>query len=155
MKSTLVVVPCGRRKIWKTNPKAGPTPARDVYEGAPFKVNREYAEKFADRWVILSAKYGFIDPDFVIPEDYNVTFLDPGSAPISVDGLQRQVQEKGLGRFECVVALGSTAYAEKVRRAFSSTDAKVVDPVAGLSLGRAMGEVRRAIDGNRPFGCDS
>ena len=72
--SVLVVVPCGMRKIWDMNPSAGPTPAKNAYVGAPFKVNRAYAEKFADRWVILSAKYGFIDLDFVIPENYDVTF---------------------------------------------------------------------------------
>ena len=36
-------------------------------------VNRDYAEEFADRWVIVSAKYGFIDPEFVVSSDYNVT----------------------------------------------------------------------------------
>jgi hypothetical protein len=30
-------------------------------------VNRNLAEHFATRWVILSAKYGFIDPDHLIP----------------------------------------------------------------------------------------
>lgn len=53
--STLVVVPCGKRKIWDKYPSAGPTKAEDVYIGAPFKVNREYAEKYGSRWVVLSA----------------------------------------------------------------------------------------------------
>ena len=63
---TLVIVPCGKRKIWDKNSEAGPTKARDVYTGSPFKVNREYAEKFGDPWVILFAKYGFLEPDQVI-----------------------------------------------------------------------------------------
>ena len=81
------MVSCGRSKIWKINPNAGSALAKDAYIGAPFRVNREYAEKFADRWVILSAKYGFIDPDFVIAENYDVTFMRPETNPVGVGRL--------------------------------------------------------------------
>ena len=57
---TLVIVPCGKSKIWDRDPDAGPTAARAAYVGSPFKVNREYAETFGEAWVILSAKYGFL-----------------------------------------------------------------------------------------------
>ena len=40
----LVIVPCGRSKIWSKHPNAGPTPAADAYTGAPNTVNRQYAE---------------------------------------------------------------------------------------------------------------
>jgi len=29
--SVLVIVPCGKRKIWDKNPETGPCEARDVY----------------------------------------------------------------------------------------------------------------------------
>ena len=45
--TTLVIVPCGRSKVWKKRPEAGPTKAKNAYVGSPFKVNREYAEMFA------------------------------------------------------------------------------------------------------------
>ena len=84
--SLLVVVPCGQGKIWDRHPGVGPTAAQGAYTGAPFRVNRAYAERFASRWVILSAKYGFIDPDFLIPESYNLTFKkkDPRLVDASV-----------------------------------------------------------------------
>ena len=47
-----------------------------------FTTNRAYAEKFGSRWVILSAKYGFIRPDFQIPGPYNVSFKDPATKPV-------------------------------------------------------------------------
>ena len=50
-----------------------------MYLGAPFKVNHKYAEKIGEKWVLLSAKYGFIEPDFVISENYSVTFNDPAT----------------------------------------------------------------------------
>ena len=151
--SVLVVVSCGMRKIWDANSSAGPTPARNAYVGAPFKVNREYAEKFADRWVILSAKYGFIDPDFIIPENYNVTFKRPKTHPISVHDLRRQIIEKGLSKFSKVVVLGGRDYVDVTRRAFEGFKVTIVAPTLGLPIGKAMSRVRKAIQGGEPFDC--
>jgi len=146
----LVVVPCGKRKIWDKHPERGPTEAREVYVGAPFKVNREYAEKFGDDWVILSAKYGFIEPDFIIPKNYDVTFNDRSTKPISMEQLKRQVETKFSG-FRQVTALGSRRYAEIVSKAFEQTKAEIHAPSAGLSFGYAMGKVKDAIRTNRPL----
>ena len=150
---TLVVVPCGKRKIWDKYPTAGPTKAEDVYKGPPFKVNREYAEKYGDRWVILSAKYGFIDPSFIISENYDVTFKDPSTKPISVRALKEQIKQKALDGFDVVVVLGGKDYADVVCNAFGGLKVRVKAPVAGLQLGYAMGAVRKAIDEGCPFDC--
>jgi hypothetical protein len=112
----LVVISCGSQKIWDRNPNAGPTPARDAYTSSVFKTSRRYAEQFADRWVILSAKYGLIDPDFVIAGEYNRSFYDPDA--ICVDELRQQVSAKDLGAFKTVGVLGSDAYWSRVVRAF-------------------------------------
>ena len=150
---TLVVVPCGKRKIWDRYPSAGPTKAQDVYIGAPFKVNREYAEKYSNRWVILSAKYGFIDPGFVISRDYDVTFKDASTNPISERALKEQIKRKALHSFDTVVVLGGRDYADVVYNAFGGLKVRVKAPVAGLPLGRAMGAVRKAIDEGHRFDC--
>ena len=71
MKGMLVVVPCGKAKVWDKEAGAGPTGARDTYVGPPLKANREYAERFAERWVILSGEYRFISPGFMIPGPYS------------------------------------------------------------------------------------
>ncbi len=149
----LVVVPCGKRKIWVRYPTAGLTKAKDVYIGPPFKVNKEYAEKYSSRWVVLSAKYGFIDPDFIIPGNYDVTFKDPSTNPISIIELKEQIKQKALDSFDTVVVLGGRDYANVVYNAFSGLEVKIKAPVAGLTLGRAMGTIRKAIDEGRPFDC--
>ena len=148
MKS-LVVVPSGRRKIWENKPNARPTLAKNAYTGPPFKVNREYAETFSDKWVILSAKYGFIEPDFVIPEDYYVAFNDPKTNPISLSKLREQVKDR-FSEYPCIVALGGTTYANLVIETFKSTDQKVITPSTGIMIWRA---VRDAIRENKPFTC--
>lgn len=60
MKNVFVIVPCGLAKIWDRHPELGAVPACDVYTGAPFKVNRRYAEHFAERWIILTTEVALI-----------------------------------------------------------------------------------------------
>ncbi len=137
----LVIIPCGRAKIWKACPWAGPTPAKEAYVGAPFKVNREFAEASGARWLILSAKYGFLDPDTPI-EDYDKAFTVPSSDPISVGELRRQVSSMGLASYDSVVALGGSEYSSRVADAFVGTGVKVTALTVGLPIGLAMRRVK-------------
>ncbi len=125
MKKVLVVVPCGARKIWDIYPDYGPCRARDAYQGSLFKVCKRFAEKFGDRWVILSAKYGFIDPDFIIPGNYDVTFNRPSTNPVGVDVLRRQANEMGLLDFDVIVVLGGRHYAEHCLAVFPREKVKI------------------------------
>lgn len=138
----LVVVPCGRAKIWQKHSDAGPTSAELTYTGAPLKVNREFAKTKGDHWVILSAKYGFIEPGFLIPEDYNVSFKDRRSHPVNIHTLQQQVRAAKYDRFDHVIALGGREYTSKVRAAFDGTSVIVQTPVEGLPIGKMMSKVK-------------
>jgi len=150
MKKVLVVVPCGARKIWDIYPGYGPCRARDVYQGPLFKVCRRFAEKFGDRWVILSAKYEFIDPDFIIPENYNVTFNKPSTNPVRVDVLRRQVDEMCLLDFDVIVVLGGRHYVERCLAVFPRGKVKI--PFRGLPLGKMMKAIKESIVKNS-FDC--
>lgn len=152
--ATLVVVPGGKRKIWKIYPKGlGPTKAKDAYIGPPFKLNREYAEKFADRWVVLSTKYGFMDPDSMIPENYDVTFKDLSTNPITVSQLKTQIKEKHLDAFDSVVVLAGRRYSGIVSEVFAHLDVNIKKPLAGLKLGYALQKVKNAVNMSRPLDC--
>jgi hypothetical protein len=142
---TLVIVPCGQAKIWGKDPTSGPVEACDAYVGAPFKVNRAYAERFADHWLILSAKYGLIAPDFLIPEPYNVTFKDPRTGPVAVATLREQVEEQQLSRFDPIIVLGGMEYQLAARAAFTTNSWRLHTPFAGLPIGKAMQATNRAI----------
>lgn len=137
----LVVVPCGQAKIWKKEPKHGPAKAKNAYIGALFRVNRTFAERFADKWIILSARYGFTDPDFIIPEDYDVTFTKPSTNPITLDDVKNQLKDrKDLRGYDAVIALGGQDYTDIVKQAFMNFS-KVLLPTEGLSLFEMMHEV--------------
>ena len=149
----LVVVSCGARKVWDVNPSIGFTMARDAYVGGFFRLNREYAERFGDRWVILSAKYGFINPDFIIPENYNVTFKKRSTNPISISQLREQAVREQLNRFDKIVVLGGHVYANIVREVFKEFSVKIEAPLEGLPIGKAMAKLREALKKNKPFDC--
>lgn len=151
MKATLVIVPCGQKKIWDKVPTAGPTDAKDAYIGPPFRINRTYAEAFGDAWIILSAKYGFIDPTFTIPGTYNVTFKRKRTAPISTDELRAQVGEQKLGAFTTVIGLGGKEYRQAIEAAFAGTVTELCFPFSGLPIGKAMQAIKRAIATDVPL----
>jgi len=124
-----------------------------LYVGAPFKVNRKYAEKFADRRVILSAKYGFIDLDFIIPGNYNVTFKKLKTQPVSVGELRRQIVEKGLNNFSKIVVLGGRDYINVTKSAFKGFKVTIIAPTLRLPIGKTMKKVKKAIQRGSSFDC--
>lgn len=145
MEGILVIVPCGQQKIWDKDPSHGPVRAQDAYTGPPFVLNRKYAERFAAQWVMLSAKYGFISPHFVIPGPYNVTFKKPKTGPITLPALKDQARAQALDRFKIIVGLGGKEYRAKIEAVFAASGAELHFPFAGLPIGKAMQATKRAI----------
>jgi len=118
---TLCIVPCGNKKIWDKNPKAGPTKSRDVYIGPFAKKCREYAEKFYEgSWYILSAKYGFLFPDDIVPGPYNVSFNKPTEDTITFKELKKRSTRKKLQESSKLVVLGGKNYVNIIKQVFPS-----------------------------------
>ncbi len=143
---TLCIAQCGHRKIWKDNPNAGPTPAKFAYTGVFAKKTQEYARAFYPHdWCILSAKYGFLMPDDLI-EDYNVTFIDSGSHPISIVELTQCAKDKNLMVYDEYIVLAGRVYVDKVTSVFGHENKKIVKPLFGIvGNGRMMQLMNLAI----------
>lgn len=143
--SVLCIIPCGRSKIWDERPNAGPTQARFVYTGSFATKCREYAEKFyPTSWCILSAKYGFLFPNDIIPGPYDVSFNDKSTNPLSVSDLAIQVIERRLDRFEKIVVLGGRNYRIMIRGAFPQKE--VLAPLEHCKgIGYMMGLLKKAM----------
>jgi len=148
MSGVLVIVPCGQKKIWDRSPSAGPTAAKDAFIGPPFGINKAYAEQFGKAWVILSAKYGFIDPDFTIAEPYNITFKKKRSGPITTTHLRKQIDELQLDRYTTVIGLGGKEYRKAIELAFAGRRPKLCFPFSGMPIGKAMQATKKAIVAN-------
>lgn len=139
---TLYVVSCTKSKVWDDPAAARFVPAALAYTGATMRTWRESGlASQGVRWLILSAKYGFIEPDHPIAA-YDVTFSVPTSGPVSDATLAAQAAHqvrwsdqiplRGFGR---VVVLGSAAYLERVRGAFAPLGIRVDPWEPGASLG--------------------
>lgn len=139
---TLFVVGCTKTKIWDVVPDAPfYVPARFAYRGQGFYRFLLWAEGSAIqfdakgfRWVVLSAKYGFIDPWHPIG-NYDVKMGDPTA--VGLECLKAQAQQvkppragldeiktRRLADFETVVCINCPKlYFDTVRAVFP--DAKV------------------------------
>ncbi|HPU75080.1 MAG TPA: hypothetical protein PLG65_02820 [Bacillota bacterium] len=145
----LCTIPCGRKKIWDVNPEAGPTPARDVYVGPFAGMCRDYADRFFEDWVVLSAKYGFLRPHDLVPTNYDVTFSNRAVETITLSELREQIRRKELTRYQSIVILGGRHYADAVRKAFGE-GYSYVQPLAGCrGIGQMMRRLRGALDSGK------
>ena len=147
----LCIVPCGRRKIWDIDPVAGPTCAKDVYVGPFASKCRAYAEHFhPSAWCIVSAKYGLLFPDDLVPGPYNTTFNDRSTEPIGLDDLSHQVRDRGIHNHCPVIVLGGREYVLLVEKALAGTT--VVAPLSGCrGIGYMMQRLDQAIRDGKPL----
>ncbi len=127
--NALCIVPCGKKKIWDVQPDAGPTEARSVYVGSLVRKGIKYAEMYyPSSWCILSAKYGFVCPDELIPGPYNVTFNDPKTGPVTLAMLVEQAEAKNLVSYDEIVVVGGTRYEAMAHLVFEK---EIINPLAG------------------------
>lgn len=98
--------------------------AQEAYLGTEIRAWRSTPEAATERWVILSAKYGFLEPDHPIA-DYDVTFGRPSSGPISLESLRAQVLYQRrwkdgcrLRDFDLVIVHGTADYWKACKFAF-------------------------------------
>jgi hypothetical protein len=140
---------CGSLKIWNRHPSTGPTRAADAYIGPLFNKNKAYALKFGTAWMILSAKYGLVQPSFIIPRSYDVTFKRASTRPIALVDVARQAAEIDLAAYDVVVGLGGKDYCTIVAAAFHSV--KTEFPFLGLKQGPMMHAIKVALDTGHMF----
>ena len=151
MGEMLVIIPCGQSKVWDDQPDRGPVKARDAYTGTPFRMNRAYAEAFASRWVILSAKYGFISPisdPRPIQRDLQEASDEPGRTHHADCTDQGASARRGFQDHR----LGGKEYRAMIERAFAPFDCSLVFPFSGLPIGLAMQATKNAIQTGSPLG---
>jgi Family of unknown function (DUF6884) len=121
--------------------KVTAAPARDLYTSALFLGRRRFVERKCDRWFVLSAKHGLVDPDKVL-EPYDETLKDAGEerrrlwSHAVLRSLERELGDlKGMS-FE---AHAGSAYMDHgLAEGLEARGASVERPTEGLSLGRQL-----------------
>ena len=71
---------------------------------------------------ILSAKYGFLSPDEIVPGPYNECFHNKISNPIQIEDLFLQVESKELDKYEKIIILGGKYYNDLINKIFSKKE---------------------------------
>jgi hypothetical protein len=117
-------------------------PARDIYTSALFRGARCAVERTCERWFILSALHGLVDPDAVIePYERTLTTASPSQRQAWAERVLRQVEERlgadlSLHHFE--------AHAGRAYLGFGLVDglltrgASVEQPLDGLGIGKRL-----------------
>lgn len=147
----LSIIPCGRKKIWDKNEQLGAVPAGDAYIGTLHKLCRNYAEKFTDQWVILSAKHGFLFADDIVDGQYDVTFNQKSDEIISFDKLREQVQEKQLDQFDLLVVLTGKKYKPVIDGCFKENMPRYFPLLQCGGIGYMLQTLKEAVKKNTPL----
>lgn len=153
IKTKLIIIASGKPKIWDKFPDLGAVKASEAYTGTFHRLSKTYAEKFADSYLILSPKYGFLGPDDLVAGPYDVRFTMKGTsdATIQLAELKRMWQELQINPTELVPMLGG----EKFRGLLSSitNNKQAFDfPLTGSSgIGVMQQKLKQAIETGIPL----
>lgn len=152
MPRRLIIISCGKGKIWDRQPDHGECPAHDAYVGPFFTVNRRYAEHFAPSdWMILSARFGLLLPDTPIPP-YNVSFKEPSPDVIGPDQLRVGAIQLKVPEYDEIEVLAGMEYVERLLVALRGFDVTLILPYASCGgNGEMMGRATAAVAAGLPM----
>lgn len=137
MSRRLIIVRCGEQQD-----AIFPAKAKNAYTHNSFKWYRRYAEKYGDRWVILSTLKGFVDPEEIYQTSYNAKkFKITGSKMLE------QIKKMRLDEFDQIEVLAGKEYVQVVKSLFIGKSIEY--NLAGLKIGEKTSKVKRALAQNK------
>jgi hypothetical protein len=129
------LVGCVKRKL------AQAAPARDLYVSDLFLGRRAFVERTCDRWFILSALHGLVDPSRVL-EPYDRTLKDASAAErrawsaLVVEDLKRTLGNLGEVTFELHAGMEYREFG--LRQGLEREGARIEIPAKGLRMGEQL-----------------
>ena len=133
----VAIIPCTSQK------SETPGPAREVWTGSHFQYTLLHAEEFYDKVLVMSYKYGFIDPGFEIePYDINIQ-NEPAIDRLKWWWLVKEdIKEVADQKPELVaIYTGNFERARIIREFFLCGVRNIVIPWEGLGVGERMQQV--------------
>jgi len=115
--------------------------AQDLYTSALFMGRRGWVEQTCERWFVLSALHGLVEPDQVI-EPYDETLIGAGVAAkrAFARDLLEQLEEKlgTLKRYVFEIHAGNDYTAFGLADGLVAAGAVVENPAQGLGIGKQL-----------------
>ncbi len=119
-----------------------PAPARKLCTSTWFRLARAYAESQDCPWLLLSAKYGLVNPTEVIsPYQLDVTHMGVRQRTSWAQRIGDQARRK-LPYSEQIVLVAGMKYCDCLLPHLSELAEQVYTPLAGLSVGFQCGWLR-------------
>ncbi|WP_439442848.1 DUF6884 domain-containing protein [Listeria aquatica] len=149
----MMIIPSGKPKIWDKYPEFGAVPAKEAYTGILHKLCQAYAEKFAEEWLILSPRYGFLKPCDLVAGPYDVRFTLKGTneSTVQIEELKKEWQEKGAAPFEPVIILGGKKFAPLLSTVTEQKNPLLMPLSGSRGIGEMQGKLKQAIQSGRPL----
>ncbi len=118
------------------------SPAKDLYVSPLFRAMRAYAQQHGDRWFVLSAKYGLVDPDQEIePYDQTLKGMPVKERREWAIHVRSQMQDRGLlNGGVSFVWLAGRVYRQHLSVMLS--DFPQEDPLIGKGIGERIAWLR-------------
>lgn len=130
--SKICLVACASSKLSKS------APAKDLYISALFSKSRDWAAQNCDRWYILSAKHGLLNPNQVI-EPYNVT-LNTMAARLRREWSDKVFQSilAVIHPDDTIIFLAGQKYREHLEQNLQAKGYTVQVPMLGMGIGKQL-----------------
>jgi hypothetical protein len=143
----LIIIQCGKKKIWAKDPLARSVKAKDAYISNYFKLCRRYAEGFSDKWIILSGKYGIIDPETVI-KNYDKKLFPTNKFKIKVRNQLKYIISK---RFRQIVSLCGSDYSNFLNDVLMYFGLELDTPLRGKKIGERQRRIKISLGKGKPL----
>ncbi len=128
MAAKIALVACVGKKT------TAPRPARALYTSAWFRKASSYAQQIANRWFILSAKYGPVPPDRVIaPYDETLNRMPAAQRRAWAKRVLRALQDE-VQAGDTVIILAGQRYREHLVEPLAAMGCNVDIPMRGLRI---------------------
>lgn len=129
----VALIGCGKAKRDTT------APAKDLYTGTLFRLARAWAETHADRWLVISAAHGLVEPQRVL-EPYDRTLAGKSFDAVSQFCFWCQADYARLlmdlgGRPQKITILAGKHYVSPLLKFTAIAHANYELPLSGLGIG--------------------
>ncbi|WBY01539.1 hypothetical protein PE066_19065 [Ramlibacter tataouinensis] len=135
--ATIALVGCVKSK------RPHPAPAEDLYTSALFRALRAYARRHADRWFILSAEHGLLQPQDVV-QPYEKTLLTMAKPARQQWASKVATQLDAVLPAGCrLILLAGQRYREDLEPLLQARGHQIDVPLRGLRLGEQLRQLRK------------